>query len=75
MTLQKSDINWSEIWTSSVNVTDTAWIVEIEIPYSAIRFPKTPVQTWGVNFWRINKTTGESSTWNYINREVAGDNG
>jgi hypothetical protein len=71
-TLNRADRNWDEVWQSATTVTDSGWIAEIRIPYSAIRFPKSDLQSWGINFWRSDKKSGEQSTWNYIDREVAG---
>ncbi len=42
----------------------------MKIPYSALRFPKTPVQTWGINFFREIRRYREISSWNYVDREV-----
>ncbi|NCA20388.1 MAG: hydrolase, partial [Crocinitomicaceae bacterium] len=38
------------VWNSKVTISDSAWITEIRIPFSAIRFPKKKVQSWGINF-------------------------
>jgi hypothetical protein len=66
----RGDINWDAVWISAVNITDNGWIVEMEIPYSALRFPRGDVQEWGINFWREVRRTRESSSWNFVNRRV-----
>ncbi|MEE4256541.1 MAG: DUF5916 domain-containing protein [Bacteroidales bacterium] len=66
------DKNWDPIWKSAVEITDSGWIAEIEIPYAAIRFPKTAEQLWGVNMWRNIRRHREWSTWNYINNKLDG---
>ncbi len=66
------DDSWDAVWKSAVRITDIGWIAEIEIPYSAIRFPKEDIQVWGVNFWRSIKRRHEWSTWNYIDNKLDG---
>ncbi len=61
---------WDAVWESSTSVVENGWIAEIKIPYSALRFPKDEVQTWGINFWREVRRNREQSSWNYVNREV-----
>ncbi|MFZ9586756.1 MAG: DUF5916 domain-containing protein [Crocinitomicaceae bacterium] len=57
-------------WGSSVARSDFGWIAEIRIPYSAIRFPKTDVQTWGINFSRDISRYREESTWVKVNPDL-----
>ncbi len=63
-----NDVNWNVVWESEVKITNFAWIVEIKIPYSAIRFPAKKEQTWGVNFWRTIRRIREVSSWNFVDR-------
>jgi hypothetical protein len=32
------DFSWDAIWDSKVSITDFGWVVEMEIPYAALRF-------------------------------------
>ena len=57
-------------WYSSVSITENSWIVEIRIPYSAIRFPKKDIQSWGVNFSRDISRYREESTWVKVNPDL-----
>lgn len=66
------DDNWDAVWKSSVQITEYGWVAEIEIPYSALRFPKAAVQKWGVNFGRETRRIRETSFWNEIDPTVAG---
>ena len=43
------DNNWDMVWESDVTFDNEGWIAEFKIPYSALRFPKTEIQTWGLN--------------------------
>ncbi|MBW6497252.1 MAG: carbohydrate binding family 9 domain-containing protein [Bacteroidales bacterium] len=66
----RGDLNWDAVWKSQVSITDFGWVVEMEIPYSALRFPKGAMQDWGINFWREIRRTRESSSWNFVNRRI-----
>ncbi len=60
------DLSLNMVWSSDVQITDTSWNVEMRIPYSAFRFSKSEVQTWGVNFGRYISINRENSSWNTI---------
>lgn len=62
--------SWDAVWESRVSVNSRGWIAELKIPYSALRFPKETIQTWGINFWREVRRTREQSSWNYVNRDI-----
>lgn len=66
----RGDLNWDAVWRSQVSITDKGWIVEMEIPYAALRFPKRNVEDWGINFWREVRRTRESSSWNFVDRRI-----
>lgn len=61
-----SDMSWNAAWFSKVGFNDSGWCVEMRIPYSAIRFPQTDIQKWGVNFARIIRRCREQSFWNTV---------
>ncbi len=61
---------WDAVWSSSAHLTTEGWVVEIEIPYSAIRFPKANIQKWGINFKRNVRRTRELMAWNEIKPEI-----
>lgn len=60
------DINWDAVWKSAVQMSKDGWYVEMEIPYSALRFPKKAVQNWHINFMRRIFRKGETDSWNEI---------
>ena len=66
----RGDTNWDAVWVSKHSITDDGWIVEMEIPYSALRFPKGEIQTWGINFWREIRRKRELSSWNFVDRRI-----
>ncbi len=57
------DNTWDAVWESKVSMKNDGWIAEIKIPFSAIRFSKTPFQTWGIQFTSFSRKTNETSTW------------
>ena len=58
------------VWNSEVKTTDTAWIAEIRVPFSAIRFPKKEVQEWGINFSRQISRLREESAWHPVKPDL-----
>jgi len=62
------DYSWDAIWNSEVRITETGWVVEMEIPYAALRFSKNQKQTWGLNFFREIRRDRFTYTWNAIDR-------
>jgi len=69
---EKWDRQWDAVWNSAVDITDDGWIVEIEIPYSALRFPKKDEQEWGINFMREIRRNREESYWKRIDNSRNG---
>jgi hypothetical protein len=66
------DDNWDAVWQSKTRVTDKGWIVEMRIPYSALRFPENGGGTWGLNMFRNIRRYSSNNSWNFIDREVSG---
>lgn len=64
---------WDAVWKSAVHLHDGGWSVELEIPYSALRFAKTPTQVWGLQFQRVLRRTREVFYWNPQRRDVDGE--
>lgn len=64
------DYSWNAIWSSKVKITENGWVVEIKIPYAALRFPSTDIQTWGINFFREVRRSRQKYTWNHIDNEI-----
>lgn len=66
------DTSWDAVWMSEVSIDDKGWIVEMKIPFSALRFSTNNMQNWGVNFIRMIKRYNEWSSWNFIDKSVSG---
>lgn len=69
-TENNEDFSWDAIWNSEVKITDFGWVVEMEIPYAALRFSDKEMQTWGVNFFREIRRFRQKVTWSKIDRAV-----
>lgn len=66
------DESWDAVWDSEMQFTYEGWVVEMKIPYSAIRFPNAEQQVWNVNFVREVRRKREISYWNEVNPNVIG---
>ena len=64
------DFTWDAIWDSEVTLTEFGWVVEMKIPYAALRFSKANKQTWGLNFMREIKRDVQKYTWNRIDTKI-----
>lgn len=64
------DYSWDAIWDSEISLTDFGWVVEMRIPYAALRFSNAQKQTWGLNFMREVKRDVQKYTWNHIDTKI-----
>jgi hypothetical protein len=67
------DYNWDAIWESETAFYPDGWVAEIRIPFSSIRFPKSDVQSWSVNFWRKIRRVREISSWQAVDKDKGKD--
>ncbi len=58
-----TDATYDAVWESAASITDKGWVVEIKIPYSAIRFPKNTVQEWALQVNRYVRRSREFTQW------------
>lgn len=66
------DTSWNDVWKSAVQIDDDGWSLEMEIPYSALRFPTGEANDWNIQFIRSVRSTREESYWNPIDPAVDG---
>ena len=64
------DFTWDAIWESKAKMTDYGWVVEMKIPYAALRFSNKKEQTWGINFYREIRRDRQAYTWNFIDATI-----
>jgi hypothetical protein len=70
--VDKSDLSLNAVWFSKVTTDSLGWYVEMKIPYQALRFPKSDVQKWGLNFQRNIRRYREIDYWNTVDPAVLG---
>ncbi len=66
------DGSWDAVWESKTRITDKGWIVEMRIPYSALRFPEKEEHVWGMNMFRRLRRYNSNNSWNFVDRKVSG---
>ncbi len=69
----RTDFSWNAVWRSKVAFTNNAWVVEIAIPYSALRFQNEKVQNWGITFVRYITNRRETYSWTLFDKKKQGD--
>lgn len=60
------DFGWNAVWESNVKMQNDGWIIEVKIPYRALRFTQQENPTWGIQFHRHYRKTREQMTWNPV---------
>ncbi len=61
---------WDNKWYSAAKIFEDYWVAEMAIPFKTIRY-KENLDTWYVNFYRIDSQDGEISTWSPIPRNLS----
>lgn len=69
---ESGDPSWDAVWNSKVSIAENEWVVEMEIPFSALRFAHQSELSWGVNFFRLIRKLNENSYWNPIDVQKQG---
>jgi len=62
------DLSWDNKWYSEVKHYADRWVFEAAIPFKSIRYKKG-IQTWGINFSRLDIKAPEKSAWAQIPRQ------
>ena len=57
------DSEWDAVWSSATSIDKFGWYLEVEIPFSMLRFEKNDEYTWGVNFSRYIYDLDELVSW------------
>jgi hypothetical protein len=67
-----ADFNWNAVWYCKAGLEDSAWIAEMKIPLSQLRFSVEDVQTWGLHCWRWIDRLKEEDDWEVQEQNTAG---
>lgn len=65
------DYTWDAVWYSAAKMNEKGWSVEMKIPFSELRFPKSDAQEWGINFITDIKKLQSQFTWNFVDNKKA----
>jgi hypothetical protein len=57
------DYNWNAVWKGKVGLEDSAWVAELEVPLSQLRYSGEDEQVWGMHTWRWISRLKEESNW------------
>ncbi len=68
----KEDGNWNAVWESKTRITSEGWIVEMKIPFSALRFSEKAGEVWGLNMFRNIRRFNSNNSWSFIDRKLMG---
>jgi hypothetical protein len=64
------NVSWDNKWFSKVIRHADHWVAEIAIPFKTLRY-KQGIESWRVNFIRIDYKRNEYSNWNWIPRNFS----
>ncbi len=67
------NLNWDCKWVSKTIYDGDKWIVEMGIPFKSIRY-KEGVDTWGINFSRLDLKLNEKTSWAPVPRQFQSAN-
>ncbi len=60
------DFNWDAVWDGKASVGDSAWYIEMRIPFSQIRYANKEEHVWGMHVWRWIDRLKEEDQWKLI---------
>ncbi len=63
------DTNWDAVWYGEVGFEDSAWVAEMQIPLSQLRYDNKEEQVWGMHSWRWINRNQEEDQWNLMPRD------
>ena len=63
------NVNWDGRWLVATSRDSEGWYVEMRIPFSTLRYPRSGSQTWGLNIERRIRRNNEQATWAPLPRQ------
>lgn len=70
MKRDNEDFAYNVVWEARVSMDENGWYVEMEIPYSALRFPAKEEQLWSIQMGRHISHLNETYVWTYVNKSI-----
>lgn len=72
---QNPDPSWDPIYESGAAIDSLGWNAEMRIPFSQLRYPRSPSQTWGLQIRRYRVKNAEVDNWAFwLKTETGGPN-
>jgi hypothetical protein len=66
------DWNWDGIYTTEARITDEGWVLEVEIPFTTLRFDDATAPEMGIAIYRSIRRKNEQVFWPHIGQEYRG---
>lgn len=60
---QNPDPSWDPVYEAASSIDDKGWYVEMRIPFSQLRYPRSVEQTWGMEIRRYRAKSAEQDDW------------
>ena len=64
--------SWDIVWECRCRINEDHWTAEIAIPFSQLRFERSDVMNWGINFGREIARKREIDAWNEAPKTYGG---
>ena len=64
--------SWDIVWECRCRINEDNWTAEIAIPFSQLRFERSDVMNWGLNFGREIARKREIAAWNEAPKTYGG---
>ena len=67
--LDRPDWNWDGVFTTETTVNEDGWVLEMEIPFTTIRFADVEEPVMGIAFSRAIRRKNEIVVWPHIGQD------
>ena len=67
-----SNTDWNPVWDVRTGRFDGGWTIEMQIPFTTLRYASGHDQVWGVQFRRSIRRKNEWNYWTPVPRQMAG---
>lgn len=61
--------DWNGVWEAAVEIDEDGWFIEMEIPFSTLKFPDSDEQVWALNMERNIRRKNEQVLWQGWSRD------
>ncbi|MDP1572145.1 MAG: DUF5916 domain-containing protein [Vicinamibacterales bacterium] len=64
--IEGEDWNWDGVYRSETRITADGWVLEVEIPFTTIRFPRDEALEMGLLIFRSIRRKNETAYWPHL---------